>query len=92
MSYRRSVMTVEYPHGWQRLAELVKARLAGGNRHHVWIAPDCQAYVRREWPGRCIYTHPDSWLVGVYSALTPQNVIEDDIMARMREIVQGVAA
>lgn len=87
MSYRRPVMYVDWPHGWRDFAEHVRARMVGGNGVTAWLAPDGRAFVRRDSERfRSAYTLPDSWLVGSFRQSTPQEVIEDSVIERMREI------
>lgn len=83
---------VTWPHGWQEAAERVRVRLLSGNRHGVWIAPDGRVWIRNQ--DRFIKSQlPESWRVGVFGPSAPQDVIEDAVIYRMREISEmGVAA
>ena len=80
-------MRVSWPHGWHEFAEHVRARMIGGNGASAWIAPDGRGFVRKDSDRyRSPYTFPDSWLVGAFRQSTPQEVIEDSVIERMREI------
>lgn len=87
MTYRRPAMYLHWPHGWQAFADHVRARQMTGNSVTAWIAPDGRGYVRKDSDRyRSAYTFPDSWLVGSFRSSVPQEVIEDAVIERMREI------
>lgn len=87
MAYRRPVMQLHWPQGWQAFADHVRARQMTGNSVTAWIAPDGRGYVRKDSDRyRSAYTFPDSWLVGSFRSSVPQEVIEDSVIERMREI------
>lgn len=86
MPYQSSKPNV-FRDGHEAVAELVSSRVraAKGERYCVWV--DCEGTVRwrARWDKRS-KPLPDEDLIGTYDRHVRVEQIEDDLIARMREI------
>ena len=80
---------VEWPHGWQVAADVVRRRLRCGNTFDVYLSPDGVLWVRN---ASRFYRRPlpSQWHVGHYRPTVEPERIEDDLICRMKELCSAV--
>ena len=80
---------VQWPHGWQQAAEVVRRRLKSRNPVDVYLSPDCLLWVRNS---SRFYRRPlpSQWHVGLYRPTVKPEQIEDDLICRMKELTSAV--
>lgn len=83
---RAEVMNI-IRHDVEDVAEAIKVRIRARGKHwEVHVGPDGEVYMDQPCDPKHANPPPDAWLIGTYGTKTPIEVIEEDLVERLREI------